>query len=155
MNNEVMTLVFLAMLLLCLGFGILFYLISSQKKQDTVPLGQGAESPNPNAVGKLSATVEGQTGKCSLEFSKIMLLVILGMWVLGGFLGFWVVIFRDASMLMDILDYIHTPVLAGVGVYGAKSGAENWKKLSQQQSTAEDSSTAQVSGEESGKESVG
>lgn len=58
--------------------------------------------------------------------------IMLTMWVLGGFVGFWVVVCEDFSFLMDVQNYVSYPVTASIGMYGAKSGVENWKKLSLQ-----------------------
>ncbi len=64
------------------------------------------------------------------EFSKIIMEVMLIVWVLASLVSFWVVLFRDQSILMDVLGFIQTTVTVVAGGYYAKSGAENWKKLS-------------------------
>ncbi len=105
------------LLVVLLLFSAIILLIFSQKKPPS--------PPTPLATG------EGTIEKYHLEFSKLIMGIVLLMWVIGGLVGFWVVVFRDISQLMDILDYIQTPVVTSVGIYGAKSGVENWAKLSQ------------------------
>lgn len=65
-----------------------------------------------------------------LEFSKQIMLTLLAMWVLGGLVGIWVVMFRDYTFLDKLQSYVSYPVTAGIGCYTAKSGAENLKKMS-------------------------
>lgn len=127
MDTSIMTMVFLAILLLILGVFVVIFTVSTLKKQE-------GHFPETNE----EASCEKVDKKLSMEFSKIMLLILLSMWVLGGMVGFWVVLSGDSSMLLNILDYIETPVMTGVGVYGAKSGVENWKKLSTATTVAED-----------------
>lgn len=68
--------------------------------------------------------------KKHLEFSKLLMLSMISMWILGGLVGFWVVLLKDYTLLSEVQTYVSYPVTAGIAFYSAKSGAENWKKLS-------------------------
>lgn len=74
--------------------------------------------------------------KAHFEFSKLLILVMVCMWVFGGLVGFWVVVFKDFSLLTEVQSYVSYPVTVGIGFYSCKSGAENWKKISQLKSGA-------------------
>ncbi len=76
--------------------------------------------------------------KKHVEFSKVIMEVMLVVWVLSSLVGFWVILFRDQAVLMDVLGFIQTTVTVVAGGYYAKSGAENWKKLSALPSQEED-----------------
>lgn len=68
--------------------------------------------------------------KRHLEFSKIIMGVMIAMWVCGGFVGFWVVVAKDFTYIEKIQTYVSYPLTAGIAFYSAKAGAENIKKLS-------------------------
>ncbi len=138
MDSNMSAMIILAIFLLFLGLFVVVYTVTILKKQ------QGTVT---TVVQEKNS--DKKEARCSMEFSKIMLLTVLGMWVFGGVVGFWVVIFSDSSMLMNILDYIETPVMTGIGVYGAKSGVENWKKLSTGASTVGQTSENAEKSEES------
>lgn len=74
-------------------------------------------------------------GKTHMEFMKVMMLMVLAMWVVGGISGIGVVLFCDVTYLDRILEYIQNPVNIGLGVYAVKSGAENCKKIAQGKTT--------------------
>lgn len=65
-----------------------------------------------------------------LEFTKQIMLILLSMWVLGGLVGIWVVVFCDYTYIEKLQGYVSFPVTAGIGCYTAKAGAENLKKSS-------------------------
>lgn len=96
--------------LLFLGIVILFAVLFSAKRE------------------KLEVNLP--TEKVHLEFSKLIMLIMMCMWVFGGLVGFWVVVCKDFSLLSEVQSYVSYPVTAGIAFYSAKSGAENIKKLS-------------------------
>lgn len=72
-----------------------------------------------------------------LEFSKMIMGVMIAMWVLGGFVGFWVVAVKDFTYIEKIQTYVSYPLTAGIAFYSAKAGAENIKKLSSTEESTE------------------
>lgn len=66
--------------------------------------------------------------KARIEFSKKIVIAVLGMWVLSGVVGLWQVLMGETDII-EILEYVETASLASIGVYGIKSGAENCTKF--------------------------
>lgn len=70
--------------------------------------------------------------KNHVEFSKIVLAVVMLCWLFGVGFGAAMVL-REPSMLDSLLTFIGAPVAVAIGFYAWKAKAENVIKLSQKQ----------------------
>ena len=72
---------------------------------------------------------ERQTRKQKIEFSKIIAIVMLVIFVLTFFVAWFTYIAQD-KVNTDLLNFISTPLMVIVTGYFVKAGTENYKKIS-------------------------
>lgn len=116
MGTEAVFLCIIAILLFAIAFGIVGMIVYS-KKQSVNTLDDFDNVHN--------------LEKKQTEFTKKVMMILLAMWVLGGFVSLWMVCCNPSIEMLELVQrYIQYPVTVGVTMYGFKSGAENCSKIS-------------------------
>ena len=69
--------------------------------------------------------------KKPMEFSKIITIVILAIFILTWIIA-WVVYILDKEINTDLLDYVSTPLMVIISGYFTKAGAENMIKIKEE-----------------------
>lgn len=64
----------------------------------------------------------------SIEFSKVIAIVMLIIFVLTFFVAWLVYIFQD-KISTELLNFISTPLMVIISGYFAKAGVENYQKI--------------------------
>ena len=70
----------------------------------------------------------GKTAQKKIEFSKVILLLVLSTYFVGVFIGVKIV-FIDVTQLGVVLAFIGTPTAAAIAFYAWKAKAENIVKI--------------------------
>ena len=73
-------------------------------------------------------TMERRKTQKSIEFSKIIAIVMLIVFVLTFFVAWLVYIFQD-KISTDLLSFISTPLMVVISGYYVKAGVENVNKI--------------------------
>ena len=75
-----------------------------------------------------SSTRNRRKRKRPLEFSKIIAIVMLTVFVFTFFLA-WAVYIKQDKVSTELLSFISTPLMVIISGYFAKSGVENFQKI--------------------------
>ncbi|SHG90859.1 hypothetical protein [Tepidibacter thalassicus] len=76
----------------------------------------------------VTAFIAAKKGKKKIEFSKVVLMLVLSTYFIGVFVGVKIV-FIDVSQLGVVLAFIGTPTAAAIAFYCWKAKAENLLKI--------------------------
>jgi di/tricarboxylate transporter len=72
--------------------------------------------------------MERRTRKQKIEFSKVIAIVMLVVFVLTFFVAWFTYIFQD-KVSTELLSFISTPLMVIITGYFAKAGVENYQKI--------------------------